>query len=271
MELLKFSLLFPHNDLLESPVGLVSCRQSRRPCSIKSLFCEPNGSHRRRNSLEQSRFSNSQCEEVVHRVFVLGPCFKSSESNKEVRPGSIEAFCYASLVDIPNAKRGTLIFSHHADSLDRWAPSSSVSRPYNAMTLLYHRFPQPYSRRRSLMGWPLSSSVLPTPDTDWVNWPLQPRIGYKMGPFNQNRRYGSSSSIQARKYHCSCSSSTYFNSLEQAVLPCSFPMLSRSSEKTESRNQSKLPPMPPSSEELESFRWTLLGMYLCIVGGLCLY
>jgi hypothetical protein len=25
-----------------------------------------------------------------------------------------------------------------------------------------------------------------------------------------------------------------------------------------------------SSEELESFRWTLLGMYLCIVGGLCL-
>jgi hypothetical protein len=28
--------------------------------------------------------------------------------------------------------------------------------------------------------------------------------------------------------------------------------------------------MTPSSEELESFRWTLLGMYLCIVGGLCL-
>jgi hypothetical protein len=28
--------------------------------------------------------------------------------------------------------------------------------------------------------------------------------------------------------------------------------------------------MTPPSEELESFRWTLLGMYLCIVGGLCL-
>jgi hypothetical protein len=28
--------------------------------------------------------------------------------------------------------------------------------------------------------------------------------------------------------------------------------------------------MTPSSEELESVRWTLLGMYLCIVGGLCL-
>jgi hypothetical protein len=29
-------------------------------------------------------------------------------------------------------------------------------------------------------------------------------------------------------------------------------------------------PMTPPLEELESFRWTLLGMYLCIVGGLCL-
>jgi uncharacterized membrane protein len=28
--------------------------------------------------------------------------------------------------------------------------------------------------------------------------------------------------------------------------------------------------MTPSSEEFESFRWTLLGMYLYIVGGICL-
>jgi hypothetical protein len=41
-------------------------------------------------------------------------------------------------------------------------------------------------------------------------------------------------------------------------------------EQTESRNQSKLPPITPPLEELESFHWTLLGMYLCIVGGLCL-
>jgi hypothetical protein len=27
--------------------------------------------------------------------------------------------------------------------------------------------------------------------------------------------------------------------------------------------------MAPSSEEFESFRWTLIGMYLCIAGGLC--
>jgi hypothetical protein len=130
--------------------------------------CQLSWSLRRRNSLEQSRFSNSHCGEVVHRVFVLGPCFKSSESSKEVRPGSIEAFCYASLVAITNAKRGTLIFSHHVDSLDRWAPSSSVSRPYNAMTSFYHWFPQPYSRRRDRMSWPLLSSVLSTPDTQLV-------------------------------------------------------------------------------------------------------
>jgi hypothetical protein len=177
------SLPFPHNALLESPISLASCRQFRRPCSIKFLFCQPSGSLRCRNPFEQSRFSNSQCEEVVHRVFVLGPCFKSSESNKEVRPGSIEACCYASLVVITNVKRGTLIFSHHADSLDRWAPSSSVSRPYDAMTSLYPRFPQPYSRRRDRMSWPCWAPCCLHPIPDWVNWPLLPRSDYKMEPF----------------------------------------------------------------------------------------
>jgi hypothetical protein len=28
--------------------------------------------------------------------------------------------------------------------------------------------------------------------------------------------------------------------------------------------------MTQSSEEFESFRWTLIGMYLCIVSGICL-
>jgi hypothetical protein len=28
--------------------------------------------------------------------------------------------------------------------------------------------------------------------------------------------------------------------------------------------------MTQSLEELESVRWTLVGMYLCIVGGICL-
>jgi hypothetical protein len=49
------------------------------------------------NFLEQSRFLNSQHGKVIHRAFILDPCFKSSESSKEVRRGSIEALCYASL------------------------------------------------------------------------------------------------------------------------------------------------------------------------------
>jgi hypothetical protein len=31
-----------------------------------------------------------------------------------------------------------------------------------------------------------------------------------------------------------------------------------------------MPPITPSLEELESFHWTLIGMYLFIIGGLCL-
>jgi hypothetical protein len=65
--------------------------------------------------LEQSRFSNSQCEKVIHRVFVRGPCFKSAESNKEVRPGSIEAFATLLSIAIANIKRST-------PSLSRFAP-----------------------------------------------------------------------------------------------------------------------------------------------------
>jgi hypothetical protein len=69
------------------------------------------------------------------------------------------------------------------DYLDRWAPSSSVSRSYDAMTSLYHRFPQPYSRRRNRVSWPCRAPCCIHPITDWVNWPLQPRAGYKMEPF----------------------------------------------------------------------------------------
>jgi hypothetical protein len=34
---LLLSFLFLHNGLMEIPVNLVSCRQSRRPCSINSI------------------------------------------------------------------------------------------------------------------------------------------------------------------------------------------------------------------------------------------
>jgi hypothetical protein len=29
-------------------------------------------------------------------------------------------------------------------------------------------------------------------------------------------------------------------------------------------------PMTQSSEEFETLRWTLVGMYLCVIGGICL-
>jgi hypothetical protein len=92
------------------------------------------------------------------------------------------------------------------DYLDRWAPSSSVSWPYVAMTSLYPRFPQQYSRRRDLVSWPCWALCCIHQITDRVNWPLQPHSGYKMEPFNWNRRCKSSISIRARQYHCSCSS-----------------------------------------------------------------
>jgi hypothetical protein len=46
--------------------------------------------------------------------------FKSSESRKEVRPGSIEAFGYTSLDAITNVKRCTLRFSRFAPHHDRF-------------------------------------------------------------------------------------------------------------------------------------------------------
>jgi hypothetical protein len=94
------------------------------------------------------------------------------------------------------------------DYLDRWAPSSSVSRPYVAMTSLYPRFPRPYSRRRDRVSWPCWAPRCVHQITDRVNWSLLPRSEYKMEPFTRNRRYESSISLWARQYHCSCSSSS---------------------------------------------------------------
>jgi hypothetical protein len=60
------------------------------------------------------------------------------------------------------------------DYLDRWAPSSLVSRSYIAMTSLHPRFPQPYSRRRDPVNWPCRAPCCLHQIPDWVNWPLQP-------------------------------------------------------------------------------------------------
>jgi hypothetical protein len=60
------------------------------------------------------------------------------------------------------------------DYLDRWAPSSSVSQPYVAMTTLYPRFPQLYPRRRDHVSWPCWDLCCLHQIPDWVNWPLLP-------------------------------------------------------------------------------------------------
>jgi hypothetical protein len=54
-----------------------------------------------------------------------------------------------------------------------------VSLSYDAVMSFRHLLPQPSSRRWDLTGWPLSSSVLSTPDTRLVKSPLQPRNDHK--------------------------------------------------------------------------------------------
>jgi hypothetical protein len=96
---LLLAFLFLRNGLLEISVELVSCRKSRQPCSI-------NFSHASQvEALDVEVLLSSQGSRIVSmkdssitflsRSVLL--TFKSSESIKEVNPGSIEAFCYTSL------------------------------------------------------------------------------------------------------------------------------------------------------------------------------
>jgi hypothetical protein len=56
----------------------------------------------------------------------------------------------------------------------------------------------------------------------------------------------------------------------QAISPSSSTTSRRSSKKTERRTPATSPTMPQFVEMFESLRWTLVAMYLCIVGGVCL-
>jgi hypothetical protein len=69
---------FLRNGRLEIPVELVPCRESRRPCGINSIPASQVETVEVETFLEQSRFSNSHCGEVIHRVFILGLCSKPS-------------------------------------------------------------------------------------------------------------------------------------------------------------------------------------------------
>jgi hypothetical protein len=148
--------------------------------------------------------------EVIHHVFVSIRIHNLQilRIERGSTPGSIEAFWLRfSLIAIANVKRCTLSFSrsfpHRDQILDRWT-SSSVSRPYDAVMPLRHPRPQPYSWRRDLTGWPLSSSVLSTPDTGWLNDRYSPAAAIKGKPFTRNRWCESSISVRARYHHRSC-------------------------------------------------------------------
>jgi hypothetical protein len=68
---------------------------------------------------------------------------------------------------------------HHGRFFGPLDPTLLVSRPYDAGMPLCHLLPRLRSCRWHVTGWPLSSSVLSTPDTRLVKWSLQPRGGHK--------------------------------------------------------------------------------------------
>jgi hypothetical protein len=111
---------------------------------------------------------------------------------KEVRPGSIEAFCYASFVAIANVKRCTLSCSRFAPHYGRlFGPLSpivisvTIIRRHDITLLSISATVFAALRPHELT---LLSSVLSTPDTRIDKWPLQPRSGYKRKPFTQSCR-----------------------------------------------------------------------------------
>jgi hypothetical protein len=116
--------------------------------------------------------------------------FKTSESSKEVHPGSTEAVAKLLFVAIANMKHCTLSFSrsfpHHGQFF----------RPLNliivSVPIVRHRDATPQSFSATVLttlrphGLTLLSSVLSTPDTRLVKWPLQPHSSHKKGsPFSR--------------------------------------------------------------------------------------
>jgi hypothetical protein len=214
------SLPFPHNALLESPIGLASCRQFRRHCSIKFLFCQPSGGLRCRNPFEQSRFSNSQCGKVIHRVFILSPC-----SRKYARDRSK---LYATLlcVTIANIKRCTLSFSRFAPLYGRlFRPLSPIV--ISVTTVRHHDialpsisatvFTTPVPHALTIVELRVAYTRYPTGSTDRYS----PAAIIKANPFTQNLHCESSISIRARHHHYSCPLKHLFHPLQSPRASCS--------------------------------------------------
>jgi hypothetical protein len=112
--------------------------------------------------------------------------FKSSESSKEVNPGSIEAFANPPLLAIANVKHCTLSFSrsypHHGQFFRPLTSSASVSRPYDATMSLRHLFPQSWSRRRDPTSWPCWAPCCLHQIPGWLNDRYSPAAVIKGNP-----------------------------------------------------------------------------------------
>jgi hypothetical protein len=205
---------------------------------------------------------------IVYLFLVVLIILKSSELGKEVRPGSIEAFATLLSVAIANRKKALYpeLFSFCSPSwsvpLDRWTSSVSVSRPYDAMKSLYPRFPQPYSRRRSPTGWPLSSSVLYLHQIpDWVNWPLQPRSDYKSKPFYPKPP------LQKLHFHPSSASSLFLST--KASLPPASILSSKLFSRVRSRRREEAQSRPKAEINPSCHPWLRLQKSSSHFAGHC--
>jgi hypothetical protein len=152
--------------------------------------------------------------------------FKSSDSSKEVRPGSIEAFCYASPCCYRNVKCCTLNFSrfapHHGWLFRPLSPivigvatvwSHDVTPPSFSATVFTSLRPH----ELTIVELRVVDTRYPTGSTDRYS----PAAIIKGNPFSQNRQCESSISIRARHHHCSCPLKHMFHLLHSPRASCS--------------------------------------------------
>jgi hypothetical protein len=175
---------------VEIPVDLASCRKSRRPCSIDPF---PASQAEALDveillSSQGSRIANVEKSSIVYSFLAVLITFKSSESGKEVNPGSIEPFCYVSLVSIANVKRCTLSFS-------RFAPHhGQLFRPLSPIAISVTTV-----RRHDVALPSISAIVFTTPKPHGLTI-VEPRVAYTRYPTGSTDCYSPAAVINRTLY-----------------------------------------------------------------------
>jgi hypothetical protein len=200
---------------LEISVELVSCRNSRRPCSIKS----PPASQVEALDVEillssqGSGIVNMEKSSIVYSFLVCAHNLQTLriEQGSTLRIES-KLFGYASLCCYRKRKALYLelfsFFSLPINSLDRWTLSATVSRPCDAMMSPRHIFRSRARDAKTARVDHCRASCCLHQIPGWSNDRYSPVAVIKGNPFTQNRRCKSSIYTRARHYHCSCSSSS---------------------------------------------------------------